>query len=141
MDTNQQCFEGYHRVWALALGIPLLTLLLMVPVAVMLFLWLHRDNLEESYYLQHYGFLYTSYRLKRCWWEGALALQVSCTVFNHTVKRLCACGGLKPNIDFILCKRRHLRCSNQPKKLASRQATISSLSVLGPSWCCLAHAA
>lgn len=80
MDTNQQCFEGYHRVWALALGIPLLTLLLTVPVGVMVFLYLHRNKLQESYYLQHYGFLYTSYRLKRCWWEGALALQVSCLV-------------------------------------------------------------
>jgi hypothetical protein len=56
LDTNQQCFEGYHYVWALALGIPLLTLLLTVPVGVVVFLWLHRDKLEETYFLQHFGF-------------------------------------------------------------------------------------
>jgi hypothetical protein len=75
MDTDQQCFEGYHRVWALALGIPLLTLLCAVPVGVMVFLWQHRGKLQEPYYVQHYGFLYTSYKPNRCWCEGVLALR------------------------------------------------------------------
>lgn len=77
LDINQQCFAGYHRGWAAGLGVPLLFLLcIVVPFGVIVYLWTHRNKLQNPYYLQHYGFLYTSYRPSKCYWEGVVALQV-----------------------------------------------------------------
>jgi hypothetical protein len=78
LDTDQLCFQGYHRGWAVGLGVPLLLLLCFaVPAGIIGYLWVRRGNLQETYYLQHYGFLYSSYRPSRYYWEGIVALQVS----------------------------------------------------------------
>lgn len=77
LDTNQLCFQGYHRVWALGLGLPLLLLLCVgVPFGIIAYLYIRRQRLAYPYYLQHYGFLYASYQPNRFYWEGVMALQV-----------------------------------------------------------------
>jgi hypothetical protein len=78
LDTDQLCFQGYHRGWAFGLGVPLLLLLCVaVPAGVIGCLWALRGKLQETYNLQHYGFLYSSYRPSRYYWEGIVAFQVS----------------------------------------------------------------
>lgn len=90
LDTDQHCFERLHRGWALGLGIPLLLLLCGAgPLGIIGFLWLRRNNLQETYYLQHFGFLYSSYRPCRYYWEGIVALQVSQVPASH---RQCCCA-------------------------------------------------
>lgn len=80
LDIDQQCLEGYHKGWALGLGIPLLLLLCgAVPFGMLSFLWVRRERLQEVYYLQHFGFLYSSYRPATYFWEGVVALQVGST--------------------------------------------------------------
>jgi hypothetical protein len=82
LDTDQLCFQGYHRGWAVGLGVPLLLLLCVaVPAGVVGYLWRRRGNLQDTYNLQHYGFLYSSYRPSRYYWEGIVALQVSPHVY------------------------------------------------------------
>jgi hypothetical protein len=77
LDTDQQCFQGYHRNWAVGLGVPLLLLLCgVVPAGIIGYLRARRGNLQETYYLQHYGFLYSSYWPCRFYWEGIVAFQV-----------------------------------------------------------------
>lgn len=89
LDTDQLCFQGYHRGWAVGLGVPLLLLLCVaVPVGIIGYLWARRGKLQETYYLQHYGFLYSSYRPSRYYWEGIVALQVS---QQHGLCRLQEC--------------------------------------------------
>jgi hypothetical protein len=54
LDTDQLCFQGYHRGWAIGLGVPLLLLLCVaVPAGVIGYLWALRGKLQETYNLQH----------------------------------------------------------------------------------------
>lgn len=79
LDTDQQCFRGYHTGWAFGLGVPLLLLLcLVLPFGIVGYLcWCRRKNvLGDAYYSQHYGFLYESYTRRCCFWEGVVAMQV-----------------------------------------------------------------
>lgn len=77
LDTDQRCFSGYHKGWSAALGVPLLVLLCgVVPFGIVGYLWRNRRRLEEPYFMQHYGFLYESYRPSKCYWEGVVAMQV-----------------------------------------------------------------
>jgi len=77
MDIDQLCLEGYHRGWGIALGVPLLLLLCVgVPFGIVGYLFMNRSRLHETYYLEHYGFLYITYRSSRYYWEGVMAIQV-----------------------------------------------------------------
>jgi len=47
-DMAQQCYMGYHKVWSLALGFPLLLLvLILLPGGIVLLLWRHRPLLNH----------------------------------------------------------------------------------------------
>ena len=62
-DMSQLCYSrsGYHRRWALGLGIPL-TLLFCValPAGVFMFMWFSRKQgkLQNMQFQKHYGFMY-----------------------------------------------------------------------------------
>jgi hypothetical protein len=73
-DINQQCFTGYHKGWALGLGIPSVLLwCIVVPVAMGVGLFLCRNKAESDSFREHFGFLYRSYRSERMWWEAVWA--------------------------------------------------------------------
>ena len=80
-DLNQLCWSGYHRGWALGLGVPLTLLLCVVlPVAVFLTMFLHRNRLRDPAFRRHFGFLYHNYRPAYCAWETVVVLQTLCIV-------------------------------------------------------------
>jgi hypothetical protein len=70
-DMTQGCFAGYHKAWALGLGLPSLLLwCIAVPVAMGVGLFLCRAKADEDSFREHFGFLYRSYRPERIWWEA-----------------------------------------------------------------------
>jgi hypothetical protein len=93
-DMSEQCYKagGYHRAWALGLGVPLLVLFcLVVPVWLYVFLWLSRKRgkLGDDNFRKHFGFLYHTWREDVCWWEAVTCCQTICLVaigtFGHVL--------------------------------------------------------
>ena len=73
-DITQQCFAGYHKGWALGLGLPFILLWCIgVPVAMGVGLFLCRAKADEDSFREHFGFLYRSCRPERMWWEAVWA--------------------------------------------------------------------
>jgi hypothetical protein len=73
-DISQECFAGYHKGWALGLGLPSIILwCVVVPVAMGVGLFLCRAKADEDSFREHFGFLYRSYRPERMWWEAVWA--------------------------------------------------------------------
>lgn len=104
LDTDQQCFKGYHKGWAFGLGVPLLLLLcVVVPFGIVGYLWrCRRKNvLGDAYYSQHYGFLYESYTRRCCFWEGVVAMQVRPPVLVAAVLH-------KQSVRILLLSRCHV---------------------------------
>jgi hypothetical protein len=88
-DMSQLCYSrsGYHRGWALGLGIPL-TLLFCValPAGVFVFMWFSRKQgkLQARQFQKHYGFMYRLWRDEWCWWESVVLLQTCALVMVST---------------------------------------------------------
>lgn len=77
-DMSQLCNSGYHRAWAIGLGVPVVLLLCFgLPVGVFVFMWVSRKQgrLQETLFIRHYGFMYHLWREGVCWWESVLVLQ------------------------------------------------------------------
>ena len=61
-DIQQHCFAGYHKGWALGLGVPsLLFWCVAVPVAMGVGLFLCRVKADSESFCEHFGFLYRSW--------------------------------------------------------------------------------
>jgi hypothetical protein len=90
-DIQQACWEGWHKGWALGLGVPLVFIFCLgVPLAVLLLLVLNRTKMDgRSTFSECFGFLYHNYRPKRFYWEVVsllqLAVVVAVSVFTHTL--------------------------------------------------------
>jgi hypothetical protein len=88
-DMSQLCYSrsGYHRGWALGLGIPL-TLLFCValPAGVFVFMWYSRKQgkLTDMDFQRHYGFVYRLWKDDWCWWESVALLQTIALVIVST---------------------------------------------------------
>jgi hypothetical protein len=81
LDMNQQCLTGYHRTWALAVGVPgVLLVCIVLPAALAAFTWRNRSHVDDSYFQLHYGFLTRSYRRRRAWYEAVVCFQTSAVV-------------------------------------------------------------
>ena len=73
-DISQQVFSGYHKDWALGLGLPFMMLwCVVVPVAMGVGLFLCRAKADTDSFREHFGFLYRSYKQERMWWEAVWA--------------------------------------------------------------------
>lgn len=88
-DMSQQCYSpnGFHRRWALGLGIPLTVLFcLVLPSAVFGFMWYSRKRgkLASAQFVQHYGFMFSLWREEVCWWESVVLLQTIALVMVST---------------------------------------------------------
>lgn len=68
---NQECFSGWHKAWALGLGLPLtLVFCLLLPVGVLLFLWLvGSSRAADPSFRELYGFWWRNMKQNRVWWE------------------------------------------------------------------------
>jgi hypothetical protein len=78
---SQQCWEGYHKVLALAAGVPLILLLCVVwPGSVLLFLLRHKGSDLYASEMRHYAFLFESYKPSKAWWEVVIVAQLSLLV-------------------------------------------------------------
>ena len=88
-DLEQACYEGWHKPWALGLGIPITLLFcLCVPVGIWVLLKVNKPKL----YLQSFlaiGFLSHNYKSTRYYWEAVstaqLAVVVAISVFMFNI--------------------------------------------------------
>ena len=75
-DITQQCFAGYHKGWALGLGVPFVLLwCVVIPVAMGVGLSLCQTKADTDSFREHFGFLYRSYKPERMWWEAVWAVR------------------------------------------------------------------
>jgi hypothetical protein len=75
-DLDQPCFQGYHRAWTLALGLPLaVAVCLVLPACIAIVTVANRHRLASPDFQQHYGFIYHAYRPACCYWECVVVLQ------------------------------------------------------------------
>lgn len=82
-----QCYAGYHRRWALGLGIPLLVLFCCVlPGGLFAFMQISKRHakLGQTSFRQQFGFLYRTWREPVCWWEAVVVLQTIVLVMIGT---------------------------------------------------------
>jgi hypothetical protein len=75
-DMDQACGQGYHKAWALGLGMPLaLALCVAWPGFIAGYTWRHRARLSEPHFRRHYSFLTRSYKPRYCFWEAVVVLE------------------------------------------------------------------
>ena len=90
-DIMQACWEGWHKVWALALGIPCVLLYCLgVPLCIAVLLVTNKDKLQQGTHCTAcLGFLYHNYRNERFYWEVVRTVQiivlVAISVFRYTL--------------------------------------------------------
>lgn len=80
-DTEQPCYQGYHKVWSLALGVPWVVLVVLgLPAGGALLMICNRHRLADVSFRRHYGFLFRFYKLRQyCYWESGVML---CTIIS-----------------------------------------------------------
>jgi hypothetical protein len=88
-DLQQACYEGWHKPWALGLGIPITLLFcLCVPVGIWVLLKVNKPKLYLHSFLA-IGFLSHNYRSTRYYWEAIstaqLAVVVTVSVFRFNL--------------------------------------------------------
>jgi len=75
-DIQQACFTGYHRSWALGLGLPaVIVLCVAVPVCMGLGLRFLPHRAPSKAFREYFSFLSRSYTPERRWWEAVWAGQ------------------------------------------------------------------
>ena len=89
-DMGQACWQGWHKAWAVGLGVPLLAALCVgVPLGTLLLLVLNRRRLGEAGFKAYVGFLYHQYSARCFYWEAVSSLQVmlltAISVFSYTL--------------------------------------------------------
>ncbi len=88
-DLDQVCYDGWHKRWALGLGIPItLVFCLCVPVGIWYLLRVNKAKLHLQRFLA-IGFLCRNYKITRYYWEAIsvvqLALVVAISVFRFNL--------------------------------------------------------
>jgi hypothetical protein len=89
-DIQQPCWQGWHKVWALAIWVPCVLLFCVaVPLATFFILFSNRGRLQNPHFTAYVGFLYHNYRADRYYWEAVSTLQaavlVAIAVFSFTL--------------------------------------------------------
>eukprot|EP00877_Chromochloris_zofingiensis_P002692 jgi/Chrzof1/12423/Cz06g34050.t1 len=89
-DLEQACWQGYHKPWALVVGVGgVLVLCVAVPAAVALVLWCNRHQLSSPSFRSHFGFLCHNYRPSCYLWEVVVTMQtvalMAISVFGYVV--------------------------------------------------------
>jgi hypothetical protein len=89
-DIQKECYVGWHKSWALGLGVPAVLLFCVcLPVGMGMFLFLNRERCGDLSFREHFGFLYRNTE-KRVWWEAVWAAQIvilTCiSVFHFAIR-------------------------------------------------------
>lgn len=74
-DMAQPCYQGAHRVWSLALGLPLLIVCCSAPLALGFWLWHNSTKMGDPCFRERYSHLYRLYRAHAYWYEPIILLQ------------------------------------------------------------------
>jgi hypothetical protein len=89
LDLNEKCWApgSWHRVWALAYGVPLLVLLCgVLPLGLAGVIWANRQHLHAPWFRRRYGWVVRVYRPERAAWEAVVVCQTimmcMCAVFG-----------------------------------------------------------
>lgn len=69
------CYVGYHRAWALGLGLPCLLLCCALPAGIVLGLRSNRKRMLEPGFCGRFAHLYCLYTPRAYWWESILLSQ------------------------------------------------------------------
>uniref|UniRef100_A0A383W3X7 Right handed beta helix domain-containing protein n=1 Tax=Tetradesmus obliquus TaxID=3088 RepID=A0A383W3X7_TETOB len=89
LDVSQQCLAGYHKRWALGLGLPVAVAVCCLPVGVALFLAGNRRRLQDQAFQLHYGYLFKHYKPACAWYEACTMCQtlllVVLSVFSYSI--------------------------------------------------------
>jgi len=74
-DMSQQCWQGYHWVLGLPVGVPLVLLLCVaVPLAKLVFLVKHRKTLYSDAF-RHFSFMFRMYKPSVFFWDVVVLFQ------------------------------------------------------------------
>jgi hypothetical protein len=89
-DMQQACWSGWHKAWALGLGMPcVLIFCLGVPLAILALLTANKGRLYDPGFRIHFGSLYRNFRPKRFYWEAVVTVQtivlVCIAVFSNVI--------------------------------------------------------
>jgi len=86
---GQPCYQGAHKVWAFAVGLPALIACCSAPLALALSLWRNQGRTDEPGFRARYGHLYRFYRAHAFWYEPVILIQtivlVALSVFASQV--------------------------------------------------------
>uniref|UniRef100_A0A383WA53 Right handed beta helix domain-containing protein n=1 Tax=Tetradesmus obliquus TaxID=3088 RepID=A0A383WA53_TETOB len=89
LDLNEKCWAqgGWHRVWALAYGVPLVLLLCAaLPLALAGVVWTNKQHLHAPWFRRRYGWVVRVYRPERAAWEAVVVVKTvmmcMCAVFG-----------------------------------------------------------
>eukprot|EP00878_Enallax_costatus_P005234 GHUV01005501.1.p1 GENE.GHUV01005501.1~~GHUV01005501.1.p1 ORF type:complete len:1414 (+),score=216.11 GHUV01005501.1:611-4243(+) len=75
-DMQQSCWEGWHKTWALALGVPCVVVFCVgVPAGILTVLLMNRKRRDSPEFRAHFGFLMRNYKPSKCCWEVVAAMQ------------------------------------------------------------------
>jgi len=72
---GQPCYQGVHKVWAYAVGLPSLIACCSAPLALGLCLWCNERRTNEPGFQARYGHLYRLYRAHAFWYEPVILIQ------------------------------------------------------------------
>jgi hypothetical protein len=88
-DIQQPCFEGWHRKWTLAYGVPVLVIILGTPLNIFGGFYMNRAKLQTEQFKSIVGFMYHNYDTKYYWWEPVNAMEIAVVVaiycFSYTL--------------------------------------------------------
>lgn len=98
-DIQQECWIGWHRSWALGLGVPsVLLFCVCVPLGMFFFLWANKGRVADPDFRKYFGFLYRNYTTstgttttnRMVWFESVWAIQTvlmtAVSVFHFTLQ-------------------------------------------------------
>jgi hypothetical protein len=81
-DMHQPCFYGWHKTWAVSLGVPTTLILCVgVPLGLALLLLTKKDRREQNGWFRGcIGFVYCNYKQQMYFWEVVNLLQIQVMV-------------------------------------------------------------
>lgn len=89
LDMSQRCMAGYHKRWALGLGLPVAVAVVMLPIGIAVFLARNHHRLHDCVFQPNYGYLYKHYKPSCAWYEACTMCQtlvlVVLSVFSYSV--------------------------------------------------------